>query len=129
MSIRAGDRAVYRGESVIIMGPAPFLGEAQWSVKIRDGSVRSGWRGMTAAESALSLVTRPAWEIGDSVLVGFTPYRRRGTVTAITTEAGRIRYNVTFAEDGNRFKTEEGTRWIQDAHDVVVGAEYLDTSN
>ena len=129
MSVKIGDRATFMGESGLLMGEASFLNERRWHFRYRNGKARTGWSTMIAEESALSNLTTPSWDVGDTVRVGFTPNRRKGSVTAIAQEAGRAIYTVTYPEDRNRFETAEGTRWIQDAHDVVVGAEYLDTNN
>jgi len=126
MSVTIGDRATYMGETGIIVLAAPFLDEPRWLFRYRNGKARTGWSALIAAESALSDVTTPTWDVGDSVRVGFTPNRRKGTVTAITQEGGRAIYEVTFpAEDQ---KTEDGTKWIQEANTSLVGAEFLGTN-
>jgi len=126
MSVQIGDRASYRGESVIVIAPAPFLAEERWTVRYRNGEAHTGWSREIAPASALTSRTRPTWEVGDSVRVGWTPFRESGTVTAVSTgDDGRARYTVTIPEDTER--TPEGTRFVKEAYDLVLGAEHIDT--
>lgn len=126
MSVQVGDRATYRGESVIVFAPAPFLGEPRWMVRYRNGEARTGWTHEVARESDLADRSRPSWEVGDSVRVGWTPYRRSATVTAVTTDAaGRALYTLTLPEKKER--TPGGTRWLREAYEVTIGAEHIDT--
>ena len=127
MSVQVGDRATYRGESVIVMAKAPHLGGDRWYLRYRDGETITGWSMAVALGSDLADRTRPTWETGDSVRVGWTPYRRSGTVTAVGTFGdGRASYTVQVPQ-----KTEEtpgGTRFYHEAYDTVLGAEHIDTS-
>jgi hypothetical protein len=75
----------------------------------------------------LSGLSTPSWEIGAEVRVGWAPYRRKGTVTAIFSEE-RPFYEITFAEDDDRYETEGGVRFKQHEHTSVVGAESIETS-
>lgn len=127
MSVKIGDRATFKGEAGIITGEASFLDNRRWHFRYRNGKAPTGWSTMVADESALTSVTTPTWEIGDSVRVGFTPIRKTGEVTAITTVGGRAIYEVTFPD--KKQETDEGTRWLQDAHSSLVGAEFVDTSS
>ena len=128
MAVKAGDRATFRGEACIVMGRAPHLSGSRWLVQWRDGSTITGWASGIAPEASLGSVTTPTFTMGQIVKVGFSPYRQRGTISAITTdENGAIRYTVTLPQDRHTFKTEGGTRWINPAHEVVVGPEQLDT--
>ena len=125
MSVLIGDRATYRGETVVVIGPATFLDQRRWHVRYRNGESFTGWSSEVAPESALADVSTPSFEVGDEVQVGFAPYRRKGTVSAIESGA-RTLYEVTFAEDDDRYETEGGVRFIQHEHTVTVGAEFLD---
>ena len=127
MSVKTGDRATFRGESGIVMGPAPFLGENRWFFRYRNGEADTGWSMEIAPESGLSAVTTPTFTVGQSVKVGFAPPgRRKATVTAITQEGGRAIYEVEYPEDDQTYETEGGVHWIVDAHGGLVGAEFLD---
>jgi hypothetical protein len=127
MSVRTGDRATYRGHSVIVNGPAPAIDGPRWDVLWKNGKASSGWTHDIAEESALSGVTRPSWEIGAAVKVGFSPIRESGTIAGVTTDdGGDLVYSVTIPADDNR-RTEEGVRWTRDAYTLEAKANVLDT--
>lgn len=129
MSVKIGDRATYRGESGIIMGEASYLAERRWYFKYRNGEAESGWTREIAPQSGLSAVTTPTFIVGQAVRVGFAPPgREKATIAAVTQEGGRSIYEVLYPED-DQHETEEGTRYIIDAHSGLVGAEFLDTSS
>lgn len=126
MSVGIGDRATHRGQSIVVFAEASFLGERRWYVRWREGEAFTGWSSEIALESALSDLSTPSWEIGDTVRVGYAPYHRSGTVTDILSMGtGRPLYEVTFPDDPDRYN-QDGLGFMQHVHSVVVGAEVLD---
>lgn len=127
MSVRVGDRATYRGKSAIVISKAPALAGPRWVVYWKDGKAATGWSYDKAPEASLEDVTRPTWEVGASVRIGYSPHRLSGTITAIETDdAGDRVFSVAISEDTHR-ETPEGTRWTRDAHTMRVKANALDT--
>jgi len=127
MSVRIGDRATYGGNSVIVIDKAPALVGPRWLVYWKNGKAASGWSYSLAEESDLESVTRPTWEVGAAVKVGYSPHRISGTISAIETdEAGDKVFSVLVPTDTHK-ETPEGTRWTRDAHTLRVKANALDT--
>lgn len=126
MSIHVGDRATYRGQSVVVMEPASFLGERRWKVtRTRVAPYLSFllWNEAIAKESALSNITAPSFQVGDSVRVGIHPKAPVAVVDSIVTGLDRPFFSVTIPAEIR--KTDAGTRWQQDAYEVTLGGELL----
>ena len=125
-----GDRATYRGQRCIIVAAAPFLEERRWIVRWRSGYSATGWTHDAAPESGLTGVSSRSWVVGDTVMVGWSPFRQQGTVTSVIVGLveGRPIYTVTLEAEIKRFPDEIPPYALNMGESVVeVGAEHLDT--
>ena len=126
-AIQLGTRATLSGRRVIVVGKGAFLtGEQNWHVRWPSGDSRTGWAGLTVAEGDLSDPSTPTWEVGDEVLVGWSPLTRKGTVTEVGTDGpGRTVYRIDIEQLEE--VTEGGVRWLPGTTHVTVGPEQVDT--
>ena len=127
MSVRIGDRATFRGQRVVIMEKAPFLGQRRWKVLRLRVSSRVpgpiGWYQAIAPESSLSQIEPPSFEEGDRVRIGTHPRAHWGTITELLGGGVRPRFRVRVPE---RVRTSKnGVKWIRTPFTMTLGGESL----